>query len=499
MSVRRFLTAFRHAPPLLGVATVLLLQATREPSPFDDAFITFRYARNIAAAVGFVYNVDQPVLGTTTPLFSAALAFFGAFSGPGAIPQAAFLISVVADCISAWLVFRLARLAFADDCVALLLTFAFALSPFRLSVAIGGMEASLFALLLLLSVERLAIARALRSGSLFAALALLTRPDAVIALMPLLAYLFLRDRPFALKASALVTALVVPWTVWAAFNFGSPLPASIAAKASAHQSFPGSAAYFISSFLATGTLAQYPVTPLLVTASLVVTVVLLTGTILLARHRPDFIPLVSYPFLFLSLMAVANAPMFFPWYYYPILPGLLFAVVAFVWFVPIPSRPTRLALLGVTIATTLLIPTYLTQLSPSWPLSREREVAYRDACRFLQAHATPGDVVLAPDIGVIGWCLPAIEILDPIGLVSPRALPYLRPRPQGPAIPLELVLDARPNFIVALQQYVVPFLIPSPDFAGSYEQAWSKSVAIAGRTQQLYVYRLLDPAIPHRP
>jgi len=42
----------------------------------DDAFITFRYAENIANGIGFVYNEGERLLGTTTPLFTLILAFF---------------------------------------------------------------------------------------------------------------------------------------------------------------------------------------------------------------------------------------------------------------------------------------------------------------------------------------------------------------------------------------------------------------------------------------
>ena len=51
----------------------------------EDAFITFRYARNIAQGLGFVYNPGERVLGTTTPLQTLLLAglgfLFGIFSG----------------------------------------------------------------------------------------------------------------------------------------------------------------------------------------------------------------------------------------------------------------------------------------------------------------------------------------------------------------------------------------------------------------------------------
>jgi len=36
----------------------------------DDAFITFRYAANIANGNGLVYNLGERVLGTSTPLFT---------------------------------------------------------------------------------------------------------------------------------------------------------------------------------------------------------------------------------------------------------------------------------------------------------------------------------------------------------------------------------------------------------------------------------------------
>jgi hypothetical protein len=40
----------------------------------DDAFITYRYARNLATGRGFVYNEGERVLGTTTPLYAMILA-----------------------------------------------------------------------------------------------------------------------------------------------------------------------------------------------------------------------------------------------------------------------------------------------------------------------------------------------------------------------------------------------------------------------------------------
>jgi hypothetical protein len=494
MLTKRHLESLQRLLPLLPIALVLLVQAPREAAIFDDAFITFRYARNIALGRGFTYNPGPPVLGTTTPLFTAILAFIAALGDSASIPCVAFVISVAADCVSAWFIFRLARTAFDDDLTAILLAATWAVLPFRLSIAGGGMEASLFTLLLLVSFERLVIARAVVFGPLFAALAILTRPDAVIALAPIFAYLVLRDRPFAVKASALVVALIAPWVVWATSYFGSPIPNSLVAKTVAYRFFPGFAAYFILPFLGTWTIAQFTITPLLLSASFLGLGVIVIGLFHTARRLPSFIPLVVYGPLFLTIMAIANAPMFFPWYYYPILPSLLFAIASFAGFLPIPSWAARRGVLGLTLAATVVVPAFLIRFSPSWPLSREREQAYSDACAFLVTTAQSGDVLLAPDIGVLGWCLPDAEILDPVGLVSPGALAYLPRRPQGPAIPAELVFASEPDYIVALEQYVTPFLTPSPQFALDYRLAWSKPVTIAGRTQGLFVYsKAKDP------
>ena len=43
---------------------------------FEDAFITFRYAENVARGNGYVYNIGEHVYGSTTPLFTFLLAFW---------------------------------------------------------------------------------------------------------------------------------------------------------------------------------------------------------------------------------------------------------------------------------------------------------------------------------------------------------------------------------------------------------------------------------------
>src|SRR3989337_1683613 len=53
------------------------------PRTIDDAYITFRYAQNLIAGEGLVYNPGEAVLGTTTPVYAVLLAGLGLFSGGG--------------------------------------------------------------------------------------------------------------------------------------------------------------------------------------------------------------------------------------------------------------------------------------------------------------------------------------------------------------------------------------------------------------------------------
>src|SRR5437868_13243574 len=58
---------------LLAIAVrIVVLRATH--CTIEDALISLRYAENLAAGRGFVFNPGEHVLGTTTPLFTLILA-----------------------------------------------------------------------------------------------------------------------------------------------------------------------------------------------------------------------------------------------------------------------------------------------------------------------------------------------------------------------------------------------------------------------------------------
>ena len=75
----------------LTLALALVIGLRFIDSTYDDAYITYRYARNLASGHGLVYNLGQDFLGTTTPLYSLLLAGLNPLLP---IPKASGLISL---------------------------------------------------------------------------------------------------------------------------------------------------------------------------------------------------------------------------------------------------------------------------------------------------------------------------------------------------------------------------------------------------------------------
>src|SRR5438105_2649940 len=84
----------------LPALVALLARLATGPHPIDDAYITFRYARNLAEGVGLVYNPGEWVLGTTSPLWAILLAG-GYRLGATDLPALANAASAMCDAASA--------------------------------------------------------------------------------------------------------------------------------------------------------------------------------------------------------------------------------------------------------------------------------------------------------------------------------------------------------------------------------------------------------------
>ena len=289
----------------------------------DDAYITYRYARNIVEGVGMVYNAGQPVLGTTTPLYTLLMAGLAAVLRSGAYPAISVTLNALADGATAALLYRLARRALDHPAPGALLGLLWAISPMSVTFAIGGMETSLSILLMVGAFSAHLDSRTAWAFGL-AALGTLTRPDALIWVGPLgltaAIHLWLqrRERPALARFSwvevVIYLGILTPWLIYATVTYGSPIPRSIAAK---------QVAYHLSPTLALERLLQHYATPFfeqetfgalgIMVGIFAYPALAAWGGLRLARSDVRSLPLVVYPWLYFAVFAAAN-PLIFRWY-----------------------------------------------------------------------------------------------------------------------------------------------------------------------------------------
>ncbi len=233
----------------------------------DDAFISFRYAQNLAQGHGLVYNVGERVEGYTNFLWTVLAALVIALGGDVAVwshlAGAALGVAIVL------LTYGLgARLAGAPWGLLAALIAGTSQSLLLYTGRGSGLEAGLFALLVLAGSERYlafhqaateqrgdpadagaADARPLIASGLLLALAALTRPEGVLVFALTAAHLALRASAdgdlrrwagrllaLALRPSPLwvlagaFLAIYLPYFAWRLWYYGDLLPNTFYAK-----------------------------------------------------------------------------------------------------------------------------------------------------------------------------------------------------------------------------------------------------------------------------
>jgi arabinofuranosyltransferase len=223
---------------LLSIALFLALTGLFWRFTVDDAYITYRYAGNLARGQGPVYNVGERVEGYTSPswmLLMAAIHRLGwdPVRASKAMGIVCSLATMAALYRMAWFVSRHPRT------VAWLAVLGLATSSALALNTVMGLETPLYTLLLTLAV--LCQSRETEVGgwwlsTMLMALAVLTRPEglAVFGLAWLYQIIFARE-PWqrALARLALFGIMVGAHLLWRHSYYGSWLPATYYAKTGA--------------------------------------------------------------------------------------------------------------------------------------------------------------------------------------------------------------------------------------------------------------------------
>jgi len=493
---------------------VLAVTARLVPGPrtIDDAYITFRYARNLLQGNGPVFNPGQAVLGTTTPLYMGILAAAALpFGADAPFPEIALVINALADALTCLLLIRIGstlRTPGAGWAAAAL----WAVSPMSVTFAVGGLETSVF-ILLLVSVLYFRLRGRLIVMSILAGLAFLTRPDALILVGLVfleLAVTSLRARGFrsgsgALARAALPFLLIAgAWSVFAVFYYGTLLPHSMLAKSVAYRLDPGSGMIRLIQQYGTPFFEQLTFG----TAALVVTLPLylflsIAGILRAERMCPGggAAAGLAYPWAYFLVFSAAN-PLIFRWYLAPPLPFLFLSIflglAALLEGVRAGEGRVRHIIFAGLAAGALALS--LREWKPAADHGPARpapamayiqlELQYAKVAEDLKGWIRPGYTVAAGDVGVLGYFLDN-PILDTVGLNSPEAVVFYPLTVEMYvilyAIPPDLIVSARPEVVVFLEVYGRNGLLMDSRFLSAYRKCGEYPSEIYG-SRSLLVY-----------
>jgi hypothetical protein len=489
-----------------------------EPRTVDDAFITFRYSRNVIEGGGFVYNEGNEVLGTTTPLYTLLMAGIGGILGEDYTWYALF-INALADALSVILLYLLTRhltnSCFAGAIIGLL----WALMSYSVTFAIGGMETSVHNLWMIGAWVAYLDKRRGWVGALVA-LGLLTRPDALLWAAPLMLHQLWtawQERgasaklidwlPYRDYIAGLMLGL--PWTIFATAYFGSPLPHTVGTKSVVYQ-VDGLQAFI-------KLLQQYanPVDQFEILGATVGTMIGLflfpflavVGLRATTKIQPRTLPIFIYPWIYLLVFSALN-PLIFRWYLTPPMPAYLLAVVCGAHALIQSLTPTigeqRVKFAAGVLSTFAIICVVAGwELSPAHGPNRpapkmafhEIELNYQRMAERLvrEQNVGPDTLIASGDIGAVGFYSNA-RILDTVGLVTKDLNRYYEvegyddfiPDEGNYAIPPQMIFDFQPDYLITMLDFVQLGLQQDPRFAQQYELLYEIETDYYGGAMLVY-------------
>jgi hypothetical protein len=477
---------------LLLIALALIARLLPGTRTIDDAFITFRYAQNLLSGQGLVFNPGEQVLGTTTPLYAALMAAlalpFGGVSAP--FPTIALVVNALADAATCLLLWQIGK-KLGSERVGIITAVIWAVAPYSVTFAIGGLETSLVVFLLTLVVWAFLADRPVLTA-LAASLSLLTRPDALLLVAPLALHrlvLAFRARRQPIRRGEVLAFLLplLAWGIFALVYFGSPLPHSIAAKLAVYRLQPWDSLIRLLQHYATPFMeAEWGGAVLIGLGLVLYPLLFIIGARRGYKTESRILAWAIYPWLYFLAFSLPN-PLLFRWYLTPPLPALflfillgLETILLWVFRVGNTVAPDWKR---IVITLVMLLP--LVSTLNAWELHPDHgpdrpapkmafiklELLYGEVADLLKGQIPADETLAAGDVGVLGYRTGA-RILDTVGLNSPVSLQYYPLPPEdyviNYAVPARLVLEQRPLYAVFLEAYIRNTLLKDPEFLQHY-------------------------------
>jgi len=433
----------------------------------DDAFIVYRYARNLAQGHGFVFNPGEHVEGVTCFLWTVLLAGGAAFGLP--LPALAPILSALAGLATLALCARAhaeveGRSAFAlrDSLAPALL----ASSSAFIYWSVGALETVPFALLVTLATREQA--RELRAGSRslrsawWLGAASLMRPEtpAIVAALGL-QRLFAKRESWAQRARAVarwllpVAACFLPFLLFRRAYFDDWLPNTYYAKTGNPLSVQLDYGLWYTTRFATSLVPSFGDHSKL-------TLFKWLGWALLAwllAYGLARRPLRSFALSVLALGAAITLEggdwMVLHRFCVPALPSLALIAASGLLRLAEKSRGRVPAALIAALCIAHGVTRALQARDAGDGLAANGEgyrLTHVVIAEYLRDHGKPGDSVALMDIGQIGWYAPQLNVIDITGLTD-RAIA----RAPGGFLDKQLDVDAlfarNPRFLVLVPHY----------------------------------------------
>ncbi|MBN1357102.1 hypothetical protein JXA40_12640 [bacterium] len=476
--------------------------------PFDDAYITFRYAENYLEGNGLVYNKGQHVFGVSTPLFLICLILLKSVF-PLNLPALAAGFSTFLFILTAVFVFLTLRRWGLPDLYSASIAAALLVHRDLVDISSGGMEPFLFTALVSAAFWAFASDRIL-PGTWLLGFSILTRPEGMI-FIPLLGAAALihaaacsgTHRVSSGRSILYVLSLCGPLIVWCVFSYfyyGTCIPHSLVAKSRPVYPIASGTTLKHMVYLLEDWAMNRPYAPAFRSISWAAILYVFSATIGFILTPAPFLKGFIVPAGFWSLViiyALAN-PLLMPWYQPPIfllwiltvargIPGLA------VWSADkISCRQSKKSLLktAIRLAAMLGVVTLLSAsvtrgyLKPpsgfhpaySQDAQRLRTKSYLLAGEWLNERSSPQNSVASPEIGALGYAFKG-HVYDACGLVTPEALDHL-PVPVDQrltaglgGISTDLVFKVNPDYVVTLECFAAKSLLNSSEFRIHYALA----------------------------
>ena len=228
MNRERNMTMYTIA--VAGILISAMLWQFRLRFPFDDVYISFRYAEHLASGYGLTWNIGGPhTEGYTNFLFILILAGIRVFTTH--ILAAAQALGLASTVITGILIYNITS-RIRSTPIAILATAFYFLTPLTWINALSGMETSVFVMLCVLALFFVTSHR-ISLAFLASFFATLTRPEGALLAGIIFLILFMRQpfqRKTILSGMTIFIVFIGMYALWKWSYFGYLLPNSFYVK-----------------------------------------------------------------------------------------------------------------------------------------------------------------------------------------------------------------------------------------------------------------------------